>query len=199
MIDSVIIAAVSELMGSTRMKSRRGTLADFLALPDDGRQVEFVEGEIIVNRPPTLDHQGSSRNLLVALHLHVKQHGLGAVFAAPTGVRLGSDLVVEPDILFVREGRNVTHDPRWIDGAPDFIIEIASDSTRTYDAVKKRALYGKHGVREFWIVDPELKRVETYALNGSVLELREVIENGMVRSQVALPGFELAVASVFAR
>lgn len=199
MLDSVIIAAVSELMGSTKMQSRRGTLADFLALPDDGRQVEFVEGEIIVNPTPSLDHQDASQNLFVALREFVKQHRLGAVYYAPVGVRLAPDLVLEPDLLFVKESRRSILDARWVNGAPDLIIEIASPSTRTYDAVKKRALYGKHGVREFWIVDPELKRVETYTLNGSVLELREVIETGMVRSQVALPGFEMAVASVFAR
>ncbi len=126
------------------------------------------------------------------LHVVLRQYffegkGLGEVLSGPFAMELSVERKVEPDVMFVskRTLTNLTED-RLV-GPADFAIEIASPSTAGYDRGEKRACYGVGGVREYWMIDPQVKLVIVDRPAG-----REVgqFTSGKVESQL-LPGFWL--------
>lgn len=84
-------------------------------------------------------------------------------------------------------------------GAPDLIVEILSESDPQRDTVRKRRIYARHAVREYWIVDPERDRVEVFVLEGRELVRKAALESGELRSLVVLPGFAAPLSEIFAR
>ena len=89
-------------------------------------------------------------------------NGTCEVVPAPFAVNLDADdkIYVEPDISVICDRSKI--DDRGCNGAPDFIIEIVSPSSRKMDYTTKNALYSDAGVREYWIVDPEKQRTTIY-------------------------------------
>jgi Uma2 family endonuclease len=84
-----------------------------------------------------------------------------------------------------------------VKGAPDLVVEILSPSTGYYDLKKKFKTYERHGVREYWIVDPESKSISVYENQGAKFVLtQEVEEKGKVTSKI-LSGFELEVETIW--
>ncbi len=149
------------MMAATRIVL---TYADYAALPDDGRRYEIHEGKLSVTTTPGTKHQEVTGNLLVALHVHVTTQGLGKVFPARTDVILSDLTVVEPDIVYVATDRLGLISERGIEGAPTLVVEILSPSTAQTDRHTKMQLYARHGVPWYWIVDPDSRTVEVYAL-----------------------------------
>lgn len=90
----------------------------------------------------------------------VRDRSLGRVWLAPLDVVLSNHDVAQPDILFVSNSRSDIATQANIQGAPDLVVEILSPGTAYYDRGSKQALYGRHGVREYWIVDPGTETVE---------------------------------------
>jgi Uma2 family endonuclease len=138
----------------------RMSVDQWLELPEDQR-CELVEGQIVVSPSPSLDHQRTVRELLVALHDHARTHG-GEAFPAPLGVRLSDDTALEPDLLFVSSPDR--YGPRIVEGTPDLVVEVSSPSTRRYDLIRKRRLYERFAVPEYWFVDLDAERIEVYAV-----------------------------------
>ena len=75
--------------------------------------------------------------------------------------------MVQPDILFIAKKNPLVIDNRGLKGVPDLIIEILSPGNKKYDLAKKRKLYEKFGVKEYWVVDPETKIATGFLLKGS--------------------------------
>lgn len=141
------------------------TYDDYQCLPDDGKRHEIIDGDHVVTPAPSTQHQRISGNLFLLLGSHIRQTRAGALFAAPTDVRLSDVDIVEPDLLFVATGRLSIITPQYIQGPPDLVIEILSETTRRRDEVVKRKLYERFGVAEYWVVDPELETVKCYRLD----------------------------------
>lgn len=141
------------------------TYDDYLRLPNDGKRYEILEGEIFVSPSPMTKHQRISRNLLTILHRHVAQHKLGEVFSAPMDVVLSEINVVQPDLLFVSHARKKIITEKNIQGAPDLIIEILSETSAEQDRTTKKQIYARHGVKEYWLIDPDHGTVEVYKLD----------------------------------
>lgn len=172
------------------------TYDDLANTPDDGNRYEIIGGELIVSPAPRLDHQDVVGLLFMLLRLYVSTNRLGNVYTAPTDVRLSPHNTVQPDILFVIRERFHICRPNYVDGAPDLIIEVLSDRTRGIDRVQKRALYAMAGVPEYWTVDLANRTIAVLTLvDGEYRELHAGSE--IARSRV-VPGFEVAVAEVFA-
>ena len=121
------------------------------------------DGEIYETEPPSILHQRISIALAnkIADYIDSKK-GNCKVFPAPLAVFLNNDntTYVEPDISVICDKSKLSD--RGCEGAPDFIIEIVSPSSRRMDYYKKCTLYAESGVREYWIVDPEKQRTMIY-------------------------------------
>jgi Uma2 family endonuclease len=92
----------------------------------------------------------------------VKERSAGEIFIAPYDVLLSEHDIVQPDVLFVSTEHSDIVKERGIEGAPDLIAEVVSEGNRRHDEVRKRKLYARHGVPEYWIVDPALDTVKVY-------------------------------------
>ncbi|HIC95945.1 TPA: Uma2 family endonuclease [Candidatus Bipolaricaulota bacterium] len=179
------------------------TYEDYKSLPEsETKRYELLGGELVMVPSPSTSHQRISRRLEFILQAFVEERGLGEVYDAPLDVVLGEGEereVVQPDILYISEGRSGIIAAEEIRGAPDLIIEIISPATAERDRTYKKTLYARHGVKEYWIVDPEAKMVEVYTLGERGFELIKAYkaEAEEVLSSPLLEGLEVALKEVF--
>ena len=137
---------------------------DYKSLPEsETRRYELLGGELEMTPSPSTHHQRIVRSLLELLNDFIQGNQLGEVYIAPLDVVLGED-VVQPDLLFISHERAQIIQPEEIRGAPDVVIEILSPSTAERDRTYKRTLYARHGVQEYWLVDPDTKTIEVLSL-----------------------------------
>ena len=173
------------------------TYEDYCAAPADKRY-ELLDGELIMVPAPNLNHE-SVRSLL-GHHLsnHIIDRGLGKLFYAPCDVRLSDNDVVQPDLLFVsREQEHLLSGGQNVQGAPDLVVEILSPSTAKQDRGKKRALYGKHGVTEYWLVDAVVETVQIHRLQGGILVPTRTFGREETLHSPLLTGLELHLGDIF--
>jgi len=163
------------------------TYEDYALIPEDGCQHEIIDGEHYVNPAPSTYHQAVSRRLQFLLYAQIELAKRGVVINAPYDVQLFKHDILQPDLVVVLKDRQhiITHSR--IEGTPDLVVEILSQSTATRKL--KRATYQKAGVLEYWIVAPFEQKVEQLVLQdgiykplppGNHLELT-IIENVTVR------------------
>lgn len=138
------------------------TLADYYALPDE-RRVELIDGEIYDMSAPTFVHQHILGIIFSMIQNYVLEKGGSCIpLCAPVDVQLDCDdkTMVQPDLLIICDKSQIY---KWgIKGAPDFCLEIISESTSRKDYVKKLQKYTDAGVKEYWIIDPFRKMLFTY-------------------------------------
>lgn len=150
------------------LKTTTHTIDDIYALPD-GQRAELIDGQIYNMAPPSPLHQELVALFTTELQNYIsKKHGNCKVYPAPFAVFIKDDdsNYVEPDISIVCDSNKISH--RGCEGAPDFIIEIVSPSSRKMDYSTKNALYTDAGVREYWIVDPARERTTVYRYEEDV-------------------------------
>lgn len=140
----------------------RWTYEQFAQLPDDGKRYEVIGGELYVTPAPRPSHQQILVRLIGRLLQFVEQHELGNLYPGPIDVLFGEGDYLEPDLVFVRRDRLAIVSDRGLEGPPDLVIEILSASTAKRDRTVKRERYAFFGVPEYWVVDPEARRVEVY-------------------------------------
>lgn len=172
------------------------TYADLASFPDDNVRREIIDGELIVSPSPRTRHQRVSGRLHLALGGHVAEQGGGEVFYGHD-VILSDHNVVEPDLTFVADERRAIVTDLNIQGAPALLIEVLSDARR--DRIIKRDLYARFGVPEYWVVDPDVDRVEVYRLAGDTYAKPVILEPGETLTYARLPGLTIDLAALFAR
>src|SRR5882762_10055186 len=147
------------------------TVAQLDACPDDNNRYELIGGELFVSRAPDIPHQRVLLNLEIALSHYLGQNPIG-ILVPGTGMIFSDYDAVIPDLAFVRNERwdEVVTGEKFT-GALDLVIEILSPGTqnRQCDLTSKRQLYGKCGVKEYWIVDSENREVLVLRLQGPTL------------------------------
>ena len=152
--------------------TKRWTLEELHALPDDGNKYELIHGELFVTPAPTDDHETISARLTRILDPYVAKHGLGYVYHPRAVVRFeGSE--VEPDLM-VRQPQG-DRKAKWENApVPILVVEILSPYTRRRDREHKRAFY-LHDVTipEYWIVDPDTSTIVQIRAGGGDAEQRE--------------------------
>jgi Uma2 family endonuclease len=175
------------------------TIEDLDAMPDDGNRYEIIEGELFVSCAPNLMHQSVSGNLVFNLKNYLIQNPIGVVWATP-GVIFSKFSGVIPDLVFVSNERRVEiASGDRITGAPDLMIEIVSPGTENErrDRIAKRQLYGRHGVKEYWVVDPYQRTIEVYVLEGQILKLQATYAETDDLVSSILPGFSCKADEIF--
>ena len=178
------------------MQKLKFTYRHYCQLPEGDRR-ELIEGDFYVVPAPNVRHQAVTANLGFVLREFVRRNRLGAVLLAPTDVVLSQESVVQPDILFVSNERRGIITEANVSGAPDLVVEVLSPGTAERDRDLKLRLYAGHGVREYWIVDPDDESVEVMDLGpGGAAGVRRHA-SGSVRSGL-LPGLVVGIGEIFA-
>ena len=148
------------------------TYEDLLSLPDDGKRYEIIEGVLYEMPAPSWNHVVVVMNIIGLLLPIVRALG-GQLATAPVDAFFPGADPVQPDILAILPDSRASGGGRGVQGPPDLVIEVPSPSNRPHDLVTKRALYGRAGVREYWIVDPENRRAELPTLDRNALYIRQ--------------------------
>ena len=183
---------------AAKPQPKRYTLEDFLAIPEGYPRYEFWDGELIEMVSPTSRHQIISANLFRLLDAHCQTRDLGIVLTAPLDVTLSRRYIFQPDLLFIAKARAAKLIGERITGAPDLVVEILSPATSARDLNQKRKLYARHGVQEYWIVDPDDQTIEVQRLQGKVLSTLGIYEKGQKLTSPTFKGLSVDIGRVFA-
>lgn len=150
---------------TTKAALRRWTYDEYARLPDDGKRYEVIAGELVVTPSPRTLHQEVVGELYTLIKAFVRAHGLGKVLISPVDVLFAEGDYVVPDVVFVRRDHRGIITGRGVEGAPDLVVEVLSDSTAFRDRGIKRERYAHYGVAEYWIIDPRTEQIEVYRLD----------------------------------
>ncbi|MCL6447239.1 MAG: Uma2 family endonuclease [Armatimonadetes bacterium] len=174
------------------------TYADYVMLPE-GAPYQLIGGKLVMTPAPTTFHQIILVRLLEKLLLYTAKEKSGQVLVAPVDVYFEEKETYQPDIVFIAKDRLQIIEREKVKGAPDLIIEILSPSTAYYDLKKKAIVYARHGVKEYWIVDPEDHSIEVHQEAEGKYKLNQRVEQkGEVKS-LLLDGFTVEAEEIFSR
>lgn len=192
-------------MSLPRKDLSKHTYGDYLSWPEDVRY-ELIDGDAYLMAPPAPDlaHQDIAGEIFrqVANALEGKPC---RAFIAPVDVRLPKgqeaddsvDTVVQPDVLVVCDDTKL--DRRGVRGAPDWVVEVLSPATAGHDQVKKRRVYERHGVKEYWLVHPTDRVLIVYRLAGDEYGKPDVQELIGETPIAVLPGVVITWDALAAR
>jgi Uma2 family endonuclease len=140
----------------------RYTAEEIRHFPDDRLRYEVIRGELFVTPAPGTAHQRAVAELLTTLKAYVERYDLGEAIVSPYEVELADDTAVQPDVLVVLHDRASRITRERLMGPPSLVVEVISYSSKRTDRLQKRALYLDEGVEEYWVVDPDARRVERW-------------------------------------
>ena len=172
------------------------TADDYWNLPE-GERAELIDGELWDLASPSRMHQEIVSRLTTRLTNHIDAHiGSCKVYPAPFAVNLFADdtTFVEPDVSVICDRSKLSD--RGCEGAPDFIVEVASPSNSDMDYISKLSLYRDAGVREYWICDPQRERTRVFVFDPS--STYQELPFGETVSSTVLPGFTINFAQIVA-
>ncbi|MCI8966178.1 MAG: helix-turn-helix domain-containing protein [Lachnospiraceae bacterium] len=155
--------------GSPReRKQGEYTVADYLAMPEEFRG-ELIDGVICDMAAPTFDHQKIAGEIYRQIANYIMDNG-GECEAgmSPIDVQLDRDdkTIVQPDVLILCDREKLLKGRVF--GAPDFVLEVVSLSTKRKDYFKKLMKYENAGVREYWILDPYKKQLVVFFFEADI-------------------------------
>jgi Uma2 family endonuclease len=120
----------------------------------------------------------------------------GEVYVAPFGVVFSLFDVVEPDILYVSKERASVITEKNVQGAPDLVVEVLSETTAEIDRTTKMKLYARHGVLEYWLIDPEECTAEVYRREARGFERVASLQPSDSLTTPLLPGFSVLLSKL---
>ena len=178
-------------------KNRRWTFDELVAeLPESNLPTELWDGELIMSPAPSFLHQEIVVRFHDLLRAWVRQRQLGKTGIAPLDMVLTTRRATQPDVVFISNERLGIIKER-IMGAADLVAEVISPGSRRRDRIDKRDLYEQHGVREYWLIDPEAETVEVLSLESGTYQLVGRWHPGERAQSRLLKGFEVPIAPLF--
>ncbi len=133
-----------------------------LAYQEEPR-TELLDGRTVMMSSPSVNHNRVASNIYLAFWSYLKGKTC-ETFSDGVDVYLSEKDRVIPDVMIICN-RNIIH-LDGIHGAPDLVVEVLSPSTAKNDKGYKKDLYEKSGVKEYWIVDPNMRSIEAYLLSN---------------------------------
>ena len=162
---------------------------------------EFIDGEVYLMASPTYAHQKAVSVILSEFVLWFRGkpcRALTAPFDVTLKLTKDNINVVQPDVLVVCDTERVNKKGKY-EGVPSLVVEVLSPSTRSKDMLKKMDLYIRSGIREYWVVDPEVQILSVYFFEGeNIKEYQTVSKTGMVHSFL-FEGLSVSLEEVFSR
>jgi len=156
-------------MDGALQENKKYTYAEFLEITKDMERAEFIDGQIILQVTPTLQHQGIVGNLLFEFKTYFKGNTCKP-FIAPFDIILQNKneepKVVQPDLFVLCSNFDTTKNE--FNGVPTLVIEVISPSNSGNDFVTKLNLYQKYAVPEYWIVSPKNKSVQIFVFDKEI-------------------------------
>ena len=172
------------------------TYQDYLNTPEDKRY-ELLDGDLVMSPSPGKLHQSISAQLGWRLVQFTHENQLGQVYHAPFDVILSNIDVVQPDLVFVSQQHQHLITSDNIQGPPDLVVQILSPSTGERDRTFKRTLYAKHGVNEYWIVDPEAVEILVFLFGQGGYKIPNTYRKGDTLTTTTIEGFRLNISDIF--
>ena len=172
------------------------TYADYRTPPED-KHYELLDGELLEIPSPGESHQRFQAELGLFLGAHIRERKVGRLYFSLTEVVLSEVDIVKPDLLFVSNKRLDIIVPSGVQGAPDLVVEILSQATAERDKGYKRALYARHGVKEYWLVGTDVGTIKVLLLGDDCYEVVGTFGEGNTLTSPTLEGFSLKVDAVF--
>ena len=168
----------------------------FYEIVEENKKMEFVNGDIVFHSPVKLQHNSATKLLCKLLDTFVIKHKLGFVGIEKIMVSLTRN-DYEPDVCFFGNEKAKKFTAKQMKfPAPDFVVEVLSDSTAKVDRETKFQDYAAHGVGEYWIIDAESETVEQYFLQNERYELLLKAKDATIES-VVLPKFKIPIRAIF--
>jgi Uma2 family endonuclease len=178
-------------------KTGSWTYADLEARPDDGKRYEIIDGVLFEMTGSNMRHGDTAHNLTELLRPYVRALG-GRLYNPIVDVFFPGADPVQPDIFLLLPGGATYRSERGVEGIPDLIVEVLSPSNRRHDALTKRDLYERAGLREYWLVDPAVETVEVLALVDGRFQRLGLFSGAATVASTVLPDLAFAAADVFA-
>lgn len=167
----------------------------YAEMPDDGNRYEIFDGKLELMSPgPNAYHQAISGKLYLLVQNCTSAY---IVLYSPLDVILSRTNVMQPDLVLVSKDRWEIVTKRGVEGAPDLAVEILSPGSRKRDRVRKHAVYERHGVPEYWIVDPSARTLEQFLLVDGRYVLGALFEEQDRVVSERLPCVSFAVDELF--
>jgi Uma2 family endonuclease len=168
------------------------------ALPRNGHKYELLEGKLIMS-PVHANHGSICIRMIWLLSSFLERHKLGELFDSSTGFRLSKKLLLCPDIAFVSKAtlkRILVAPDKFLQGAPDLVVEVLSPSDRMVQVNRKLDHYFEHGTRLVWLVNWRKQQIHIYTADSieALTRPEDILTGGAV-----LPGFKCALGRIFMR
>jgi len=181
------------------MSTKKFTYQDYLELPEEpGYRFEVLEGLLVKEPSPNAIHQRVSRRLQRILEDYFWQYDPeGEIFDAPLDVTFHDLTVVQPDIFYISGRQKQIVQETRIDGPPALVVEILSPSNSRKDRLQKLQIYQKVGVAHYWLVDPEQKTLECFALRDGVYALVAAGMEGEIVEHPDFAGLAIDLSVIF--
>ncbi len=179
-------------------KEKKARVEFYNSISTEELKTEFINGEVIIQSPVKKVHHDICFNLYKILDAYVTINDLGYIGCEKLMIRLTRN-DYEPDLSFFRQeiAKDFKEDQNLFP-APDLVVEICSKKTEHRDRGIKFDDYAKHGIQEYWIINPTLNIVEQYLLNTTEYQLLKKSESGKLSSPT-IEGLILDIESIFDR
>jgi Uma2 family endonuclease len=151
----------------------------------EGTLAELIDGSIYMTPPPNTEHQDISMKLSARIFMAIEKRLIsGKVLASPIGLFLDEDVnAVQPDIVFIKSRNKSKIKKDAIHGVPDLLIEILSPGNRNHDLRRKKSLYQRFAVPEYWVIDPIANESIGYQIqDGKYIEFYRA--KGKIKSKI---------------
>ena len=181
-------------MGLPDKARQRFTWGDYRSW-GDGERWELIGGEAFCMSPaPSSRHQAIVGELFGELRSFFRGRSCQP-FVSPIDVKLSAEDVVQPDVVVVCDPAQIlqTH----VEGPPTLVVEVLSPSTHRHDRVRKLRLYARHGIREYWLVQPHPALVEVLHLDAGEYRVAGAYTDRETLHSPAFPELALDLAEVF--
>ncbi len=184
---------------NARWKTEQQLREEFYEKIQPGNKWEFINGKIIMHSPAKEQHTEARKKLSMMLQIYASLHDSGKVHDETALIALTRNDYL-PDIVFFSKEKTTTFKPNtWKYPAPDFVVEVISNSTKSTDKGIKKKDYAVHGIKEYWLVDPANKTVEQYLLNEKKGKF-ELFSKKTINDQIAcqiIQDCSFPVAAIF--
>lgn len=173
--------------------------ADYYGLPEYAAHdfIQLIDGEVVIGVPPIPKHQSAVGESFFIVMTCAKARG-GKAYSAPIEVYLDEFNIYEPDVLYLAPDTRCIIEEKRLVGPPDLVIEVLSPNTAKHDRQTKFHAYEKHGVREYWIIDPINAYLEVWVLADGLFDKLGTFVAGDTFASPVLNNYPVDVGSIFA-